>query len=760
MSDGERSQLRPLTAPEALLYCPICQSGLDGNDYELHLRQVHHLFGYRGVRRSFDDTVEAMLDDLLSLPPFAIAWPALLRLLHEVNLPNIESFLAGRLGAALRKRPRDLRGKLVPDLAALIAPGNAPLVVALSLDTKKVSRLLALAALAVLPPPLDPLLLRPLHSLLLIRRLPDEMQIAALAAILPGISDERLAQELITEAIAGHGKAHSLKLLRQLEKRIGASAPLSAVGERLKERVRMSCPRCGVQMRRPAMMQHLWDKHRLILDNLRVRDPWYFVEEWLEAYKARHEPEMIERCRIAAAKIDPDVGPARLDRLMLIHEVADAETRTAALAEAREQHAGCCPWCWALVPVPREGPLPHINFRPGRLSARGYNVEINDRGLFTSLEVRTPTEVIWHGREPDRRFTSRGLAFLASGPLVLIAFLFALVWPTPTQLPIPVVLGLSLAAVVYAVMRLMGPTREALSRRVLDHTWRFLVPRLHEKGFVAEDSAFLAGLARLHGRMGKNAVVRKELSRLIRLTEPAVKNGDVPPNQLAALCRLEIECAADAEEDPIPRVVGWLTRCFDGRLPLTFAQRLLEEWVTSWWTKGNLARLRILLCDQAFEAGFEVRTLLEAGQNAPALGTVLRTAAPLPLAALRLLWSQRPTRPWDRLGETRTAFELAADPGYTTDLAEQPDVLLWREDPQFALITEDGRDPVATARHPADARGRVAARSAVPRPSARRRSAIALVGMPAKPGPAQFPLVDGPRPADPTAGTLVPFRLP
>ena len=53
-----------------------------------------------------------------------------------------------------------------------------------------------------------------------------------------------------------------------------------------------------------------------------------------------------------------------------------------------------------------------------------------------------------------------------------------------------------------------------------------------------------------------------------------------------------------------------------------------------------------------------MRSLLEASQNAPALGVVLGATRPLELAGLRLLWSQRPTRPWDKLGEVRT---VAAD---------------------------------------------------------------------------------------------------
>ncbi len=170
-----------------------------------------------------------------------------------------------------------------------------------------------------------------------------------------------------------------------------------------------------------------------------------------------------------------------------------------------------------------------------------------------------------------------------------------------------------------------------------------------------------------------------------------MKNGDAPASYLASLVRLQIETAAAAENDPVPLVVGWIARCFDGRLPLAFTQRLLEDWVTSWWTRGNLARLRVLLCDQAFEAGFEVRTLIEAGQNAPALGTVLQTDSPLLLAALRLLWSQRPTRPWERLGIALTAFELAGYTDYAMVLADRPDTLLWAEESEI-IVSAGGED--------------------------------------------------------------------
>jgi hypothetical protein len=124
---------------------------------------------------------------------------------------------------------------------------------------------------------------------------------------------------------------------------------------------------------------------------------------------------------------------------------------------------------------------------------------------------------------------------------------------------------------------------------------------------------------------------------LLPKTEASVARGEAPPAHLAALRRLQAEDVAAAGGDPVPLVANQVGHCFAGRLPLAFAEHLLAAWDSDWWTRGNLARLRILVCDHAFEAGFEVQNLLDAGQTAPALGAVLDTAHLENLAALRLL---------------------------------------------------------------------------------------------------------------------------
>jgi hypothetical protein len=338
-----------------------------------------------------------------------------------------------------------------------------------------------------------------------------------------------------------------------------------------------------------------------------------------------------------------------------------------------------------------------VNERPGRLSARGYSVEVSERGLRPVLEVSTPDRVLYRGPEPGRRLTPQGAALLLAGPPVVLALAFAVGLFGGGPPLGPVMLFLLGAVLLYLVARIFWEARAPLAERIRGYAWALLVPRLHAEEFVLDDSAFLAGLARQCADPRHAPLRAPLLPALLKRMENAVRGGMGPPGHLAALYRLLIEDAAAAGADPVPLVVEQLARCFVGRLPMVFAERLLEDWRCDWWTRGNLARLRILLCDRAFEAGFEVRNLLDAGQSAAALGSVLGCDDPEGLAALRLLWSLRPRRPWDHCGEAVTAFELAADPGREDLLGRHPDLLLWQEVPDWVVAADGGTGKVGAA---------------------------------------------------------------
>src|SRR5262249_13861355 len=151
-------------------------------------------------------------------------------------------------------------------------------------------------------------------------------------------------------------------------------------------------------------------------------------EGWARQYQQTGEAEYLERCRVAAARVSPEGGAERLGRLLLSVGIADAGQRAALLANAQEQHATACPWCYALVPVTMEMQPTEVNLRPGRLSAGEYEVEVSERGLYTWLRIATPRGVVYQGREPAQAFTPTGAATAFAGPIAALALLLALVW--------------------------------------------------------------------------------------------------------------------------------------------------------------------------------------------------------------------------------------------------------------------------------------------------------------------------------------------
>ncbi len=294
MSDGDKLQLRlpgPALAagpPEALLVCPECRATFPPAAFETHLRQVHRIYQFRGVRRSFNDTFAALLEALLADQPDVEAWHTLTAIATENQGTRADVFLATTLAQLLPRIAAERRGGVIHSLGRIVAQTGAPsLAVRLASDAELLARQLALVVIANLPQPIDAVLIPPLRGLLLDRRLPVEAQFDALAAVLQSVSlDSPLAEELLQTLISGLGKAKSIERLRRFELRAGKSPIVDALCGQIEDRLRMSCPRCPAQLRRPEMIGHLWNEHRLVLDGRRVREPWSMIEEWIELYRA------------------------------------------------------------------------------------------------------------------------------------------------------------------------------------------------------------------------------------------------------------------------------------------------------------------------------------------------------------------------------------------------------------------------------------------------------------------------------------------
>ena len=269
---------------------------------------------------------------------------------------------------------------------------------------------------------------------------------------------------------------------------------------------------------------------------------------------------------------------------------------------------------------------------------------------------------------------------MIASPLVVLAMATAVVLPYFEIAPLLAVLtALGLALVASTAVLLERWSTAAPMDRAIDYAWTWLAPRLHAGDFSIDDSTFLAALALTSIGRGTPPARTGTLDRIVRLTENAVAGAAAPLSHLAALQRLEIADKAAAGADPVVETTAVLRRCLEGKLPLVFAQQLLADWAANWWTLGNLARLRVLLCD------------LAAGQLAPALGHVLEIENPNGLARLRLLWSLRPRQPWDRWTRAVTVFDLARDNNVGASLLEKyPDLLLVDNEASSIRITGQG----------------------------------------------------------------------
>jgi len=687
------SEVRGAVASVSAETCPECGAVLAPDQLDVHLRGEHRLYRFRGSLAPVATALAAVVTALAQSDPDPEAYALLEVIAYDEHGRRAGGFVASSLGAALASVEGSRRAGVCDALARVIAarPSGGATAWYLAAERESALRQLALALAVRLRPPVERRLIAALRPLLGARRLPAEVQIAAAAALLASTGRAGLgARRVVKALVTGRSKVRAVSRLRQLASLTGTFPVLDQAIRQVEDRIRMRCPRCDVQLRRREMVQHLWNEHRLLLHGDRVREPWQLIEEWVENGVRQHDAGALERAHDLAQQIDAQAGPDRVQRLIAAKGGKDAEAGRGFLAEAAEQEASLCPYCYELVPVPHEEPPPSASLWRGRLSAHGYRVEVSEGGLMPVAEIETPGAPCVRHPLPGRRWTRKGATLFLVTPLVLLALAVAFLSPAGRPL-LPVLTLLGIALGVYLAVSLAWRPKTPAADRVVDYAWMWLAPRLHAEGFSLKDSAFLASLALASVGRGRPAARREALARLQALTERVVSAGFGAARHLAALRRLAIADAVRPGNDRIALVVAEVDRCFNGKLPLAYAEGILAGWHEDGWRRGELARLRVLLCDSAFEAGFELPDLIEAGETASSLGEVLEIEDTEGLAHLRLLWSLRASRPWDGLGAATTVFELAADPGQGDLLKRYPDLLLRHTlPPRFGVGVEGG----------------------------------------------------------------------
>lgn len=662
--------------------CSECRARIRMVDLETHLRRAHGILEFRGVRRPFADMRRWLLERLCSPSPDPAAWRALADIAHDRH-PEAQSEADARLlswlAQTLRDIPRDQRAATFAGLGEVLAgSGEAGRLIPRLLEPHKLPGMqalrhwLALETAAHLHPPVDARLLEAVQPVLADKHLPREVRQAALAALLRAHGKSGLeARDLLLAYVAGTGKLRAIDKLRQVEQLVGQSSEIDRLNAELENQVRMDCPRCGVQLRRLDMVDHLWDRHRLVLDGRCVRDPWRLMEDWLEDYRLEKDQAIMDRCRLLAHKLDPTKGGRRLQRLMLRHGIEDREALAALLERARAKHSTLCPHCYGRIPVePPEAPC-ELTLAEESLEGSGYRLSISDRGSIPRLRIESAEEVLDERRAPGRWLTRNGaLAFLIS-PFVLAGFLaFERLGGNRIPPAVALTLAMGLGMVLGGLIFLFWPAPTNMGDRLVDWAWSRLVGELFPEKLGAPELRFLSGLALASRRLGDPHSRAEALLAAREAVDRLARDNPVHAPWLASLWRLAVEDEARLGGDPCRLLAEQVGHCFTGRMPLSYAVLLLRDLdrddgtadASALWSRARLRRLRLLLCDRAFAAGLELPDLVDLGLVAPELKDALVLDDLEGLTQLRYLWLMQANGPWERIGPAVSAFELAGKP--------------------------------------------------------------------------------------------------
>jgi hypothetical protein len=661
--------------------CSECGQRLPGGQLEAHLRQAHRVYQFREARRSLPEMVACLLEALCRASPDHEAWATLQAIACEEHQGRADGMLASWLAQQLSAPAGDARQQAAEPMAAAIAASAAgqrfiPLLAAVARDaaSRPAALHLALTLSARLPAPVDAATLQAVTPLLGSRQVPVEARLAAVAALLETTGKSGPAvRPLLRAFAAGTSRESAIRRLNQLEQHVGQLPAIDELCRELEDQIVMRCTRCPAELPRAQMIPHLWAEHRLVLEGRRVREPWRLIEDWLEDYRLERDPAVLTRCQELVSRLDPDAGPARLQRLLLRHGIDDPEARTALLARARQKGASICPHCYAGVSLQDTLPPAPVEMHEGDLAWEGYGVYASDRWLLPWLTIETPDGVLRDGLQPEWRRTRAGLVAVLAVVLLLL-MLGLMIFAVPLALLAGVVLATALA--LGGLLYLVWPAPPLLQDRAVDAAWTLLAPHLLEN-LTRQGTAFLAGLARISAGRGSVEKRAEILADACEALDEATRAEPARARHLGALRRLLMEDLAAQKEDVVALLLEQAEPCLAGKAPLGLLDELLAFEEAPWAKAGSRARLRAGLCVRAFEAGLECADLIDLGRAYPALGAALTVEDPDSLAQLRLLWWLRQARPWQKLGDAKTVFELLEDRKAGGKRLEQcPEVLL------------------------------------------------------------------------------------
>lgn len=675
---------------DRLVVCPECAAEVRSKDLDLHLRRAHQVFQFRGVKHTYVDTRDAILRAVCTPPADLAAWNSLASLAQDKHPEDTDRYIVVWLYQFIRGMEGDDRATALAALAQnLLAAGVAPRFLPLFAGPSKnaswelLGQRLALELCAGMTAVEAPEIVARVAPYLDHKDLPRRLRENATLALLRSTGkDVALSAELLRAYVGRSSKKRGVEKLHRLEQRFGNSPAIDTVVRELDDEIRMSCPRCPTELRKKDMVGHLWDKHHLVLDGQRVREPWRVIEDWVVDYGLEKDAQVLQRCRELAVKDDPHMGLARLQRLLYQRGLRDRELLGELRTQVKARKATLCPHCCALAPIENPPVIQPLVLEGARLAGYGYLVSVAESGLVPQLRIESPDMILYRGREPGRWVTRWGAVLMFLVPLVLVTH-FLLDHFVEHELPGGLVwlaaLGVGLCGSGF--LYLIWPNPRPAAERLIKAAWRQLVPEILQEEMSRREWSFLRGLVDISERVGD---VKIKQDMILECCEEASEAARTDELARACLARLSRRCIADmraAGEEPFAFVLALARECFTGKLPLLFLSELLENFAgkeRSHWKKSELNRLIIDIADAALAAEVDIEDWFNLGRAYPVIGGVLNLDQRWHWVQFFALWHQRNRRPWESAGAALTMIDLADAPAdYDDILSYYPDVLLY-----------------------------------------------------------------------------------
>lgn len=564
----------------------------------------------------------------------------------------------------------------------------------------------ALEVASRLPPPLPVVHIPALVELVENSRFPTRLRVPVAAQVMRSVPGSSQFVERMIDALRRKiPPAKALSRLRRLAALMPPPEPLSRALTELDPRVTAPCPRCGARLESDELVKHLWEKHQLLLENGRVREPWDVIGQWVGDFNRTSNEDFLDRAIELAQALDPAEGISRVHRLILLGGSDDEEAHALLRAEAAEKNGTLCPHCYALVPLPTRAEPTPVVVASGRVDGDGFRVELSDGYAVNWLRADAPDVPIYVGPEPGNALTRRGAVLLVLAPLTLAAIAFAVLPPLLGTPPVASVAGVLFAGLIaYLGVQAAWAHSRPPADRALKHAWTLLVPRLLQREVRRESAAFLAGLAvASRGRGDTEARQDQVRGAIAHLKQSPVGVPFVTPLGVLGIADL------GDEADDLPAIADEIGASFIGTLPLDHAESLVKELRGDPAARTRRVRLRVLMLARAFAAHLEAEDLRMIGQVCPGLGAAYASEDRDGLARLRLLWLYRPRRLWQRIGSATAVFDLARYPKLAENyLKQRPDLLLFQasggtDGAAPILVCEEGvvyRESVITEPNP------------------------------------------------------------